>query len=251
MQNRYVGDVADFGKHGLLRFLSGMTDPTVQEPDLRLGLVWYMHHDERHGADGKKVNRDGKFISYLEPTLENIELFGKCDRELWNKLGHLVGLEARCVHCAELADILPGSTAYYNAQLYYMPKMEPDMKKSLRAHWWAEALKATNDAKIVCVDPDNGIAPNAGKMYRKEGPKFVYMSDLKAIWDRGWPVGHLGGSDPVGQQHPGHFFPLLFPWCPLSSTVRGPSSGSPSQRVHRFPGVGRGSTVPHGWPPGT
>ena len=36
MQNKYVGDVADFGKRGLLRFLSGMTS----EGDLaRLRLI--------------------------------------------------------------------------------------------------------------------------------------------------------------------------------------------------------------------
>ena len=32
MQNRYVGDVGDFGKYGLLRFLSGMTDLVVSIP---------------------------------------------------------------------------------------------------------------------------------------------------------------------------------------------------------------------------
>ena len=51
MQNRYVGDVADFAKHGLLRFLSGATDTERPEPKLRLGLVWYLYHDERHGPD--------------------------------------------------------------------------------------------------------------------------------------------------------------------------------------------------------
>ena len=40
MQNPYVGDVADFGKHGLLRFLSGMTDEAGPEPKLKLGLVY-------------------------------------------------------------------------------------------------------------------------------------------------------------------------------------------------------------------
>ena len=49
MQNRYVGDVCDFGKLGLLRFLSGCTDSSP-EPRLRLGLIWYLCPDEAHGA---------------------------------------------------------------------------------------------------------------------------------------------------------------------------------------------------------
>ena len=32
MQNRYVGDVADFGKYGLLRFLSGHTAQDELDP---------------------------------------------------------------------------------------------------------------------------------------------------------------------------------------------------------------------------
>ena len=79
MQNRYVGDVADFGKHGLLRFLSGMTDPEGPEPKLRLGLVWYMFPDERHGADRKRINGDGGHIGYLEQTEANSGRFGLCD----------------------------------------------------------------------------------------------------------------------------------------------------------------------------
>ena len=183
MQNRYVGDVGDFGKHGLLRFLSGMTSED-NLARLRLGLVWYLHHDEKHGADGKKISRDGKHIGYLNPTLANLQRFGECDQELWNKLGHLVGLDARCVHCAELANILPGCTNYYDAQLYYVPKMKPDKKAELRDHWIQEALNTTREADIVCLDPDNGIAKNNNNMYTAKGPKFTYMDDLKAFWKR-------------------------------------------------------------------
>ena len=151
---------------------------------MKLGLVWYLHHDERHGADGKRISRDGKFIDYLNPTLANLQQFGECDQELWNKLGHLVGLDARCVHCAELANILPGCTSYYGAQLCYVPKMKPDKKAELRDHWFQEAFKTTCEADIVCLDPDNGIAKNNTRMCHQDGPKFVYMDDLRAFWKR-------------------------------------------------------------------
>ena len=55
MQNRYVGDVADFGKHGLLRFPSGMTDPD-EGKQLRVALLWYMHHDEGHNLHGSHTS---------------------------------------------------------------------------------------------------------------------------------------------------------------------------------------------------
>ena len=67
MQNKYTADVIDFGKHGLLRYLSGMTaDDDL--PPLPLGVVWYFHHDERHAGDRRKISHDGEFTGYLVRT---------------------------------------------------------------------------------------------------------------------------------------------------------------------------------------
>ena len=40
MQDRFVGDIGDFGKYGLLRTLAGI-EPKA-EPGYRLGVVWYL-----------------------------------------------------------------------------------------------------------------------------------------------------------------------------------------------------------------
>ena len=73
MQNRYVGDV---GKFGLLRRLRGLTDPKTDAPDLKVGLVWYLHPDECR-------NSDGRHTSYLTPIDPNPEEYGACDSVLW------------------------------------------------------------------------------------------------------------------------------------------------------------------------
>ena len=185
MQNRYVGDVGDFGKHGLLRFLSGATDVAEPCPKLRLGLIWYMHHDERHGADKKKINYDGEEIGYLALTKNNVRDYGGCDSELWSRLGHLVGQDRRCVHCVESAGILPDDTLYYNALLAYVPGMPKEQKKEYRQAWLKGALREVCKANIVMVDPDNGIGKPADKLVPAKGAKYVYMSDLRKIWDKG------------------------------------------------------------------
>ena len=67
MQDPYVGDVGDLGKHGLLRRLSGLTDPDGPEPHYKIGLVWYWHFDEKHPpSNKKKMSADGRHISYLK-----------------------------------------------------------------------------------------------------------------------------------------------------------------------------------------
>ena len=54
MQNRYTGDIGDFGKLGMLRAL--------QAQDLTLGVNCYLAPDEDH-------NDDGKHTKYLNDLL--------------------------------------------------------------------------------------------------------------------------------------------------------------------------------------
>src|SRR5271155_819738 len=44
MQDRYVGDVGDFGKYALLRALAGVPGPIT----VRLAIVWCRFPDESH-----------------------------------------------------------------------------------------------------------------------------------------------------------------------------------------------------------
>lgn len=65
MQNRFIGDIGDFGKYGLLRCIS--------KNDLRLGINWYLTDD---GVDSA-----GNLNDYLAYEYEG---YIKCDmyREL-------------------------------------------------------------------------------------------------------------------------------------------------------------------------
>ena len=173
MQNKYVSDAADYGKLGLLRWLCGETDPETQEPDMRLGVVWYMHPDQ-HGPDGRH-------IGYLTPSYKNIQKYGICDPELWDGMRRLNCDHTRCVKCLQGTNLLPPDTQYHPPLLYFIPRLPLKVKQAIRAHWIKEALNATKDADLVWFDPDNGLADEA-KMYRMEGPKHAYISDLQAFW---------------------------------------------------------------------
>ena len=186
MQNKYVADAGDFAKHGLLRRLGGTTDPETDEPDLRLGLLWYMYREE-HG-------QDGKHITYLTPTYENIQSFGVCDPFLWDALRQMVCNDRRCVRCVQDAGILPKGTLYYDALLAFLPGLPRATKETVREYWLKRALRATAAADLVCVDPDNGLTSDA-KMFKQDGPKYTYLSDLRALWERGQSLvvyQHLG-----------------------------------------------------------
>ena len=50
MKNQYVGDIGDYGKYGLLRFLAGR--------GIKIGVNWYLTKDDE--------SSDGKFTDYLK-----------------------------------------------------------------------------------------------------------------------------------------------------------------------------------------
>jgi len=72
MQDRYAGDLGDFLKLGLLRWLVA---PSFDAPPHRLGVVWYLAPNESHNADGKHVayldrqNSAGRQLRPLDPDL--------------------------------------------------------------------------------------------------------------------------------------------------------------------------------------
>ena len=66
MQNKYAGDIGDFGKFGLLRYL-------LKGTDLSLAVNWYLFPDEN--------NNDGKHTHYLKK-----DKFEQFDSDLFHPL---------------------------------------------------------------------------------------------------------------------------------------------------------------------
>ena len=72
MQDRFVGDIGDFGKYGLLRALTGIYPEA--KPSLSLGVVWYLNVKEPDSRG------DGQRLRYLD----NPDHFRDCDPELFD-----------------------------------------------------------------------------------------------------------------------------------------------------------------------
>ena len=69
MKNQYIGDIGDYGKYGLLRFLA--------RQGIRIGINWYLTDDD--------YSADGKYTYYLENPAERV-----CDPELFDTLKEIV-----------------------------------------------------------------------------------------------------------------------------------------------------------------
>ena len=165
MQNRYAGDVGDFGKFGLLRHLLNNSPYT-------LAINWYLFPDENH-------NQDGQYTGYLK----NAE-YRMCDPELHDRLAKVVA-SIRNVQALENAGILSSSTLYYSdiADFYIdHPANTKDdrlIRKSRRNSWKNKAITTLSTADFLFLDPDNGLEiKSCPTTSRKKSAKYAYYDEI-------------------------------------------------------------------------
>ena len=166
MQDKYVGDIGDFGKYCLLRALSG-------NGKRQLGVVWYfVNGDRTMNNDGKHIrylgvdkDSEGNFIDF--PQRAKLKL-RQVNQGVYDGLKTIV-LESRVVAAIEAHDseVLPTGTKYYRQPV---PVGERD-------DWLSEAIAETKGAQIVFLDPDNGLARSSLHV------KHVLHDDLRKFWD--------------------------------------------------------------------
>ena len=132
MQNQYVGDIGDFGKYGLLREIFGRPEAPGSGCGLRLGVAWYLN-EYKQGSGG---------------NLKDYRKLKECDPLLYNVLQRLIKTGNRNVAEVQWNRILPSNTLYHSLPF----------SSSTRTKWFKDALKVTEGADVVFIDPDNGIA---------------------------------------------------------------------------------------------
>ncbi|MGA1931364.1 hypothetical protein ACH5BF_01380 [Arcobacter sp. YIC-464] len=152
MQDRYSGDVGDFGKFHLLRFL-------LNNQEYNLSQIWYMYPDETH-------NNDGLYINYFEKVK-------KFDYELEEKLLEITQTN-RCVKALEESKLVK-NTKYFS--LYVNENAKDDLV--YRKAWFQKALKFSENSDFIAVDPDNGVATKLIKKDETKDIKIQSFEDFK------------------------------------------------------------------------
>ena len=184
MQDRYVGDVGDFGKLSLLRRL--VSSP--RQP-LSLGVHWCMFPDESHNADGRH-------IAYLEDVA-----FRKLDPVVHATLHELVSQKRRSVaELAKSAIFEPGSRHF----LSRLPMRDRAAERHEERRLWARAaLDALRGCDLVFLDPDNGIEAASVPPTSPKAGKYVFWPEIEAFWQAGHSLvvyHHANRTAPVQQQ---------------------------------------------------
>lgn len=199
MRNQFVGDVNDFGKYGLVRYLCGVTGSEMEDDQkLTLGVVWYFQHG--------RVARGGDKIDYLEER--NRAAYRDCDPKLWDTLGELVRDNQRYIARVEESDILPAAGRFYREISEYSGKpnnkpSEESKRKGAVQDWLTGAEKFVQGADIVLLDPDHRInLSNDPPKTSANGPLYAYPEEIEAFWKNRHSLviyHQTGGEDPQGK----------------------------------------------------
>lgn len=168
MQDRFVGDIGDFGKYGLLRAISGIA-PSA-EPRRSLGVVWYVPDDTtiKSTSDGH-----GQSVGYLfDPRMRS--KLRKCDSEMYDHLKEIV-YENRCLDEIRARRILGSET---DREVAFCDIQLPRGPQARREQWKSDAVEKVRGKDIIFCDPDVGLVPRSRKGH---SPKHVLYNEIESF----------------------------------------------------------------------
>jgi len=176
MQDKYVGDVGDFGKYGLLHSLYD-----ISKGEVVLGVNWYYVTGETEKAT------DGKYTEYLDNKNRNAMKYRQCFPELYKKLKEIAGNKQRYIKKIEDGSVLPNNTVFYSPPTEADREKPPSPKEreADREKWFEESLRTLKTADIIFLDPDNGIRTKSVRKTHKKAIKYVFDDEIRRYYEAG------------------------------------------------------------------
>lgn len=163
MQDRYAGDVGDFGKLGMLR--------QIADTGLKIGINWYHTYKPE-----ENVKDDGKHVGYF-----NNKLFWNCDRQLLQSL-RVVAEGNRSIAALEEENLIPRAR-------YYSAILRPGSDQTfLRDLWFKNSVETLADSDIIFCDPDNGLLVKSVSLASAKSDKYITSIELIGYYSAGKSV---------------------------------------------------------------
>lgn len=160
MQNRYTGDIGDFGKFLLLKHLF---------PEQSIATIWYLYPDETHNNDGSHKVVEGNTNFYrrchvLDPQMA--ELFHQIHQR-----------NSRHIDVFEEMGVLENA--------HYFTQSILGEGENYRLQWLTRAKEfiRSKSCSVVCLDPDNGIEPQSfSKLSSIKQGKYATYTEIETFF---------------------------------------------------------------------
>jgi len=182
MQNRYIPDLGDYSKFGVIDALAC----PARESALRTGVVWYLADPETHG-DGSFRNNDGKHRGYLQLEGAKRDRFRNCAPRVYDSLRAINTLEARHVGVYRQRETAGPRDAvcFFEEPLTFANVEGRAARSAFRAAWLGRALRTVQRCELVLLDPDNGLLNRSADPHSRTGPKYATLEECAAFYNGG------------------------------------------------------------------
>lgn len=160
MKNQYAGDVGDYTKLGILRYL--------ENAGFSIGLNWYLTLDEPIHS---KTFTDGKHVDFLKCKCDTPDVLLHCALK---KIGLSNNRSVTRLENAKLFE----NALFWNKIL----------EAKNRDEWHLKALKKLGNQDVIFLDPDNGLEVKSTKPYSKNGNKYTTYKEAADYYSQGSTV---------------------------------------------------------------
>jgi len=173
MQDKYAGDIGDFGKYGLLHELFKQAGGNIC-----LGINWY------YATREEILNSDGNHIAYLNTKNRGNVRFRSCFPNLYDNLRTIVRQNRRSIAEIGARGILPRETIFYSVAIPHSGDTAAE-RISLRQDWFEKSQSHLSQADIIFLDPDNGINLDPSKKADPNAVKYVFPDEIETYYGLG------------------------------------------------------------------
>ena len=157
MQDRYAGDIGDYGKFGLLKEL--------QKQGFSIDVNWY-----KTETSASEKREDGRYdipesVAFCDPTLAT-KLMDVHKQE-----------QCRSIAALQAANLIEGARYF-----------DECVSHQNRGEWHQRALKTLSEADLVFLDPDNGMIVPSVKDGNPKTVKYVFYEEVRDYLNRGQSI---------------------------------------------------------------
>ena len=164
MKDQYVADIGDYGKYSLLK--------AFLDAGISVGINWYLTED-----DGTS---DGNLTGYLKDgSKDSLDPY---DPEVFEALKQIIKTD-RTVHGVEKSGLLSGCL-FYGERMDFQGSIKERREK--RRIWHQKAMKSLSGAKLIFLDPDNGLREK--RSTGKTAVKYTFADEIRDYYDKGFNV---------------------------------------------------------------
>jgi len=171
MKNQYFADVGDFGKYGMLGYLS--------DKSLNIGINWYLTEND--------TKTDGKFVDYF-----NKPDYLLCDKELHDFLHKCIVQGRREVSelskFSRYSDIITYNEIIKVDHINALSPEGRDRRSKVRKEWFQNSMDKLKQCDLIFCDPDNGIETRSLSYVGKDSVKYVFVEEIKEMINQGKSV---------------------------------------------------------------